>query len=122
MNKADYQQQSPDSSERLEEKIDKLATELSQIRLALSKLSLLPENLAVEKFSVGQIDFHLANLNIHEVSGALNIGITNGVNLRHAPVGQTQGISKPQTPEITKEIARKTLKNSAPGCNIRFVG
>ena len=113
MSKAGNEQQPPDSTKQLEEKIDKLAVELVRIRLALSSL---------KKLSVGQIDFHLENLNIHEVSGALNIGITNGVNLQRTPSGQAEKVSKIQMPEITKEFARQKAKKSGLRCNIHFTG
>ncbi len=120
MNKADYQQQSLDSTQHLEEKIDKLAAELVKIRVALSALSFLPEKLAVENLSVGQIDFHLDNLNIHEVSGALNIGITSGVNLGSTPKQQYQEIAKQQAPKASKDIVQQESPQSGPGCKIHF--
>jgi hypothetical protein len=108
MKEAGYQQQSPDSSERLEEKIDKLAAEFIKLRLI------------VEKLSVGQINFHLANLNIHEVSGALNIGITNGVNLQSTTAEQGQEIFEHRTPDIKKEFVHEKLNKSGPGCKIHY--
>ena len=121
MNEADCRPQSLDSGKRLEEKIDRLAAELVQIRQSLAILSSLPGKLAVEKLSVGQIDFHLENLNIHEVSGALNIGITSGLNLRRPALEKGPAPMKPQQPKAVKEEGLSGKPNkSVPACKIHF--
>ncbi len=116
------------SQDSLEVKIDKLASELEKIRVVLASIPTLPENLQIENLYVGDINFQLENLNIKEVSGALNIGVTHGVNNSHENINSKNAnsagykIRKLKNNSKAKETKDKKNKpdEKAPHCNIKY--
>lgn len=104
-----------------DDKLDKILGELEKLRLALDSLPQLSEKLHIENLSIGQIDFHLDNINIHEVSGALNIGITHGVSLnsKNNSPGKTAEKAKMVWPQGKKESSPAGEKKS-PQYKIHF--
>lgn len=117
------------SQDSLEVKIDKLAADLEKMRVVLASIPKLPENLQIENLTVGDINFKLENLNIKEVSGALNIGVTHGVNNTHEninpkKINSASFSSKEEIIPGTKSKATKNKKNKpnekAPHCKINY--
>jgi|GEM_PF-5981131 len=109
----------------LEEKIEQLTVELEKLRSLLASLPVLPEKLSIENLSVGQIDFNLDSLNIQEVSGALNLGITNGVNLtakkeRFAGKHQNEQELTVKKTGLPPKSTTGSSKTESPKCRIRF--
>lgn len=112
-----------DEYNRLEEKVDKMSSELEKICRLLSGISLHPDKVHVENLHVGQIDFHLDKVSVEEVSGALNIGITNGLNLngQNKNLPQDKGaLKKFPKPDINKPEETEGKKASSPQYKINF--
>ena len=98
----------------MEERMKKLSDELEKIQAVLASLSLsvYPEKLCIETLSVNEINFNLRSLDINELSGVLNIGITNGVSF--------SGVrEKKKRYDRRKESITGNIK-SGPECHIVF--
>lgn len=105
---------------KLDQKLDKLLEELEKMRLIMASLPTFPEKLIIENLSVGQIDFHLDNIDINEVSGALNIGITHGVTLSRKNDGVGQTIKKLNTARPQGKNESPAGGYRSPNCKIHF--
>lgn len=115
---------------QLEEKLKKMNKELEEMRLAIDKLSKNQEGVHVENLNVESINFNLDSINIHEVSGALNIGMTQGVDINKIVKSGVETIPKELWQSKDHKIVNRGQKNNtdksadckknSSSCKIKF--
>lgn len=88
---------------RVEEMVAELKQEAAGCTLNI-------ENLNIEQLTIEKLIFHLAKLDIKELSGALNIGNNFGVNIR-----EKKQLADQKKQEIRPQTDKKSGSNNSSG-------